>query len=292
MARTHSTLRRIGTRLRRRGDSPRPDDAPGDVELLNRAPDDEAFITGNGFAARCRWVRNYGPPYVNDRGRRDWYFCKPDHLDWFFRHEAPREDFVLVSHNSDIAIGEQHLRFLRHRRLRAWFAANVELEHPKLRAIPLGIANPHWPHGDAAVLEEARAAALPKSRLVDASFSVDTNVPERSYCVQQTGLEPSPALPFTDYVRALTSSYFSLCPRGNGIDTHRTWEALYLRTIPIVTRSPLTEQHPDLPLLVLDDWSQFRSLELSPEVYSRIWGNWDTAAIRLDRYAERLARAV
>ena len=39
-------------------------------------------------------------------------------------------------------------------------------------------------------------------------------------------------------------------------DCYRTWQALYLRAVPIVTRSALTEQRPELPLIVLDDWSK------------------------------------
>ena len=38
------------------------------------------------------------------------------------------------------------------------------------------------------------------------------------------------------YRRILLNYMFVICPEGNGIDTHRMWEALYLRTIPIIKK--------------------------------------------------------
>jgi hypothetical protein len=47
---------------------------------------------------------------------------------------------------------------------------------------------------------------------------------------------------------------FCVSPPGNGIDCHRTWEALYLGVIPVVAPSPagLLDQ---LPCIVMDDIS-------------------------------------
>ena len=282
-------------RLRLRGHRrPRPAPAlpppPDDLELANRAPDDESFITGNGIARRCRYVLNYGPPLRNEAGREGWYFCKTDALDWFFEHDAPRSDFVLFSHNSDYPVGQAHGRYLRRRGLRAWFAANVDLLHPKLHPLPLGIANPRWPHGNTDVLRRIRDAELPKTELFDVSFAIETNPVERRHCVERTGLAPLPPRGFEEYLAGLASSWFCISPRGNGVDTHRIWEALYLRTVPIVTRSLLTDHHRDLPIVVLDDWSSFRASDFTPKLYERLMGSWTPDAIRLDRYLERVER--
>ena len=57
-----------------------------------------------------------------------------------------------------------------------------------------------------------------------------------------------------DYYRQIASHKFVFSPRGNGIDCHRTWEALYLRTIPIVIRSVTMNEFSDLPILFIDKW--------------------------------------
>jgi hypothetical protein len=282
---------RAAIRGRRDRDRP-PYGSPEKVADFSRAPASERFITGNGIAARCRYVINYDDVTVNENVRNDWWFCKADYLEYFFAEHAPRDPFVLFSHNSDRAIGKRFRRELRRRALVAWFAQNPLLEHPKLHALPIGIANPRWPHGDQAELARVQDAQLPKSALFDASFDAGTNPVERQYCLQQTRLELAPRVPFPQYLERLASAFFCISPNGNGIDCVRTWEALYLRTIPIVTRSRITDDHHDLPLIVLDDWSQFGSLDFSPKLYERTIGAWSADALRLDRYLERVERII
>lgn len=50
---------------------------------------------------------------------------------------------------------------------------------------------------------------------------------------------------------------FVLSPAGGGLDCHRTWEALILGCIPIVKRHnvPLEDVYEDLPVLIVDKWS-------------------------------------
>ena len=42
------------------------------------------------------------------------------------------------------------------------------------------------------------------------------------------------------YRRILLRYMYVVCPEGNGIDTHRLWEALYLRTIPIMQKNKIS----------------------------------------------------
>ena len=54
---------------------------------------------------------------------------------------------------------------------------------------------------------------------------------------------------------------FVISPHGNGLDCHRTWEALCLGCIPIVKTSNIDTLYHDLPVLILKDWSML-TLEL------------------------------
>jgi hypothetical protein len=49
---------------------------------------------------------------------------------------------------------------------------------------------------------------------------------------------------------------FEICPRGNGLDCHRTWEALLLRTIPIVRTSTLDPLYEGFPVVIIRDWEE------------------------------------
>ena len=53
---------------------------------------------------------------------------------------------------------------------------------------------------------------------------------------------------------------FEASPHGNGLDCHRTWEALILRTIPIVKESSLDSMYEGLPVAIVRDWA-----EVTPE---------------------------
>jgi hypothetical protein len=58
---------------------------------------------------------------------------------------------------------------------------------------------------------------------------------------------------------------FEASPQGNGPDCFRTWEALALGTIPILRSSALDRmflEH-DLPVAVVDDWSDVTSERLA-----------------------------
>ena len=48
---------------------------------------------------------------------------------------------------------------------------------------------------------------------------------------------------------------FVISPLGHGMDCHRTWEALILGCIVIVQKSPLDSLYEDLPVLIVDEWS-------------------------------------
>ena len=49
---------------------------------------------------------------------------------------------------------------------------------------------------------------------------------------------------------------FELCPEGNGLDTHRFYEALLLNTIPIVKRNSLESMYIQFPCVIVDDWKE------------------------------------
>jgi hypothetical protein len=249
-------------------------------------------VSGDGFASLCRYVVEGAPVTVNETGREAWWFCKADYLEHFFAELAPDEPFVLLSHNSDRAVDGLFRREFRRRTLVVWFAQNLEFAHRKVRSLPIGLANAHWPHGDQTELERVRAAAPPKRDLFDVSFAIDTNPVERRYCLDQTGLAPVPRRDYRTYLEGLAAAYFCISPRGNGLDVHRSWEALTVGTVPVVTRSLLTDQHPDVPFLVLDDWSDFHAIDFSPELYREVWGSFDVETLRLASYAARLDAAV
>jgi hypothetical protein len=58
-----------------------------------------------------------------------------------------------------------------------------------------------------------------------------------------------------EYLFKMRQYKFVLSPVGNGVDTHRTWEALLAGSIPIVESSVRDSMYDGLPVLVVRSWS-------------------------------------
>jgi len=55
---------------------------------------------------------------------------------------------------------------------------------------------------------------------------------------------------------------FVISPHGNALDCYRTWEALLIGCIPIVKRSPIDYLYADLPVAIVDEWSEITAPNL------------------------------
>ena len=71
-----------------------------------------------------------------------------------------------------------------------------------------------------------------------------------------------------DFLMRLGRHRFVLSPRGNGLDAHRTWEALLVGSIPIVRTSALNPLYEGLPVLIVDQWA-----DVTPTLLRDFYGN-------------------
>ena len=61
-----------------------------------------------------------------------------------------------------------------------------------------------------------------------------------------------------------------LCPIGNGIDTHRLWEVLYLNRIPVtikVGNFKLYELYKNFPIIVLENINELYNTNIIEQKY-------------------------
>lgn len=194
------------------------------------------------------------------------YFVYGDMVYSFLKTIAPRirRRFTLISHNSDENIDERYLALIGALpNLEAWHAVNVCVRHPKLHPLPIGIANSMWPHGDLAILDRVCKEALPKTKLCYFSFQIETNhrARQEAMILRPHHTWTPPTLPYEAYLRELSQHRYCICPAGNGIDTHRFWECIYLGVTPVVLRSTWAELWRDkIPMIIVDRW-----LDATPE---------------------------
>ena len=258
------------------------------------------YITGNGAASYCRTVFNYNGHVTNHNVDNNICFVKTDHIHYFMQYHRPANPYKLITHNSDIIIDQSHAHILNDPRLISWHAVNVNYIHTKLKSFPLGIANYGYAHGTPDLMTKVIKEENRKVNDVYVNFNLMSNTAERLRCLKLTGTTINQPLEgtgwqgfaggytqpatFETYLRSMASHKFCLSPFGNGPDCHRIWEALYLKTIPIVIRHTAFEHYKWLPMIILNDWDQYRSFKFNDELYQHVWGQFDITSLHLDRY--------
>lgn len=217
-------------------------------------------------------------------------YYKVDHLftggTWRGR-PVTKPDFadisVLVTGHSDYPLDAGRFSLARPQ-LRRWFSTNVAHSDPRLVGIPLGITNSthetplHPIIGNLAPLVDCAARPRVEQNLVYMNFSPGTYPQERQAVWALFAGRPFVTAEQDDksveghrrFLQQVASHRFVLCPRGNGVDTHRVWEALYLKSIPIVRRSQAMSFFDDLPILFVDRWEEALDAGLLARAYDEL----------------------
>jgi len=220
-------------------------------------------------------------------------FVKSDLLGNYFQDYHPKIEcpYKLISHNSDYNITESDLKYVDDKII-CWFAQNVAVRHPKIIPIPFGLDNLHYYHLGIPKLFNriCKIKANKKNRIIW-GFSIDTNPRERqpaydylinSKIAEQIEWENNPK----KYLKLINNYKFIACPSGNGLDDPRTWQALYLKIIPVTTRSVTREYFKNLklPILIIDKWSELDNMteENLNNQYNKLMAQAETEPLFMD----------
>jgi hypothetical protein len=92
------------------------------------------------------------------------------------------------------------------------------------------------------------------------------------------------------YLINLRSHNLVPCPEGNGVDTHRLWETLYMGGTPVVKNNPiLLPLISDLPVIVIDSWDKLLDLNFMERKWEEMNSRtYDFSKIKLSTQSERL----
>lgn len=190
----------------------------------------------------------------------------------FFRNTLPKitSPFTLITHNGDTIIDDRLANLgLSSGKITRWYAMAVATRHPLIVPVPAGLENLRFYFNGIPRLFDHFCQLPPrsqKSRILY-GFSISTNPPERQpafdFLSRCPLADPLPGWPQAPrYLDILSGYKFVAAPPGNGLDSHRAWEALYLGVIPIVKRSPMTESFRalGLPIWIIDKWDELEGI--------------------------------
>jgi hypothetical protein len=179
-----------------------------------------------------------------------------------------KNPFILITHNSDFNIKKEDPsveNILQCDKLVMWYAQNLCFHNDKLRFVPIGIANSMWPHGNLSLFNNPEFMNIRtddnKKKNVYFNFNIHTNYNKRIQCYDSlkgkipwlNDLSPN------ENLQRLREYKFAICPEGNGVDSHRIWESIYLKVVPIVVDSEFTQilVKNNIPMVVLNSWDDF-----------------------------------
>lgn len=238
-------------------------------------------------------------------------FVVPDRLETFFttKHPLISVRYVLVTHNSDDAVPGRFVHYLDDPKLIHWFGQNPSIaQHPKFTPIPIGIANQYWAHGK----KEMFNVAMDKKRKVTKDITLYINfapgtgyideeafriyAAERADALNILGTKSfsylAPRKAPADYLMDVARSKFVASPRGHGLDCHRTWEALLMGSYPIVKTSPLDSAYKDLPVVIINDWSEITEAFLQKKYDELSSKSWNTSKIYVHYWIDLIKKTL
>ena len=224
------------------------------------------------------------------------YVCSSAILNFVAMLDKIKCKIILVSGDSDettpidlFKSNKEFVKFIENDKIIHWYAQNCVGYHPKLTQIPIGLdyhtiaSRDHiWgtkttPINQEYLLENIIKKAEPSyNRIVKcySNFHFSMNpkyckfVQDRDDAIKYIPqelvyYEPNKVKRLVSWLTQ--SKYaFVISPHGNGLDCHRTWEALCLGCIPIVRTSTLFSEanqrtldsmYEDLPILIVKEWS-------------------------------------
>ena len=248
------------------------------------------FLCGYNFSKECDYIFSRGEPKilggkatVLPTGEYDIFcredllglengdliFCKIDNLPKLSHLlKETNKTVYLLTHDSDYEISEEVFTKYSHN-IKHWWGVNVNYSHPRLSSVPLGLGSPWVPEGvtPQSLTELGEGRVLTRDKLLYINHRIETYPQERrepyDYFANKgwaTLKQPSPKGQTFTYINEVRSHKFVLCPRGNGIDTYRLWESLYLGAIPIVKDCINMDFYKELPIIIIKEYS-----ELTPE---------------------------
>ena len=240
------------------------------------------FITGNGFVILSDYILD---DYINNLEpiekikNGDVIFVKTEFARKFFKSYLTKltKKIILITHNSDYSLSLNYKKYLNNENLIVWFAQNPSFLHPKLIPIPIGFENSCWRPQNLEFIRKLDLKSLKpwneRKILLYINFNYRTNSASRKSLLSmfknyKNVLIITEKVNYSTYMKHLSDSKFVLCPKGNGIDTHRFYETILMGSIPIVEHTALYPMYNESTVLMLNDLTILTPQMLNkPDIY-------------------------
>jgi hypothetical protein len=214
-------------------------------------------------------------------------------------------EVILITGADDVSV----VNFSAPDNVKYWFAQNCLVQHEKIIPIPIGLRNSfpyhienqspilcgcdyYWGQISEKMLTQIylNDNSIPNDFLY-ANFNLGSNLGYRPFL--KNICEQVPFINYEDpveddngygnYYSKILDHQFNFCPIGNGIDTHRIWETLYCKRIPI-TLNCNCSKYPKINKDIVGESWQIPPQEDEYAIYTKLYSK--LPIIVLDSYEE------
>jgi hypothetical protein len=219
------------------------------------------------------------------------------------KHNPPsKNQSLIVSGHSDYGITDDLVNYYNPY---VWWSVNKQSTDFRVHSIPLGITNNtnetglHPIYGNLDSMLQVMNEIRQDVGLVYMNFNVSTYPQERQdvyYLFKDKewvtkGTIENTLEGRTTFLREIRNHTFVLCPRGNGVDTHRLWETLYMGSIPIVKRDIALREFEDLPICFIDSWEEVTTEFLEKEKQRILWCSWNMEKMKVSYWINKIKKS-
>ncbi len=185
---------------------------------------------------------------------------------------------TVIFHNSDKSFDNFHYEKINSLKPLKCFSQNMVINNKNFYNIPIGLENYKYYSlygGNDDILQKNVKINIKKNRILY-GFNITHNS-RRKYLKYLNKLkicDETKGWNIKIYRKILTKYKFVFCPRGNGFDTHRVWEAFYLKTVPILIKDKFNvfyynNNFPVIHLKKIEDLENFNEEKLE-NLYNKL----------------------
>jgi len=231
------------------------------------------FIHGDAFKSIADEVLDHNKLQMSIQNSPRIIFSHVDYIFLFIEKYLPyiKYPFVFISNKGDTPLFQDRYKLLLDSKyLIRWYGTNCNKIHEKIVAIPIGIGDKQYAHGNKEeLIQVINNTSITKCDKLYCNFTIKNNTKDRQECFNQISKLPFVTIQmnnisFKDYLIQTKIHRWSVSPPGNGVDCHRTWESIYVGTIPIVIDNIEFSQFSELPIIKVKNYENL-SIEFLKE---------------------------
>ena len=202
-------------------------------------------------------------------------------LDTIRRISKKLPKFNLVSHNSDRTFTNDHYHLLKPY-VHKIYCINCDIQdNPVIVKIPIGFVDDKYkPH---TIIKKAKCLPTIKDTLCYLNFTIGTNILERQKCYNtlkdKEWIKCEFKISLKTFYEKVKQTKYVISPDGAGYDCYRVYESIFLDSIPIIKRNPLSDFYDKLPVFQINSWEELTEEYLESNwclLYKKLM-DWKTA---------------